>query len=103
MLDLIHVGRTITEMYTAVQKVRSLEKPGPYEEVEEFEDMPVPEPEYEEADDDDWGEDEEYTEIPRIPASAAATRRVGAGGQSPWVYAVYFTLSASLIYLAVRY
>jgi hypothetical protein len=33
-LDLIHVGRAITEMYTAVQKARSLDKSDQYEDVE---------------------------------------------------------------------
>ena len=35
-LDLIRVGRSITEMYTAVQKARSLEKTDPYEELNGF-------------------------------------------------------------------
>ena len=35
-LDLIHLARTVTEMYTAVQKARSLEKPDPYEEMQGF-------------------------------------------------------------------
>ena len=35
-LDLIHLARTVTEMYTAVQKARALEKPDPYEEMQGF-------------------------------------------------------------------